>query len=535
MMLQPHEDVTRRRFVASVAGAGALAGAAVAATASQALAGEPASAGLLNPLAHGATGDGSTDDRDALQSMLDSAPHGATVVIPAGHVFALSGGLVCNGPVQLCGGGTLAFVAGLDVDGMPAGLTLAGQGSSVRDVVLTNPRELTGPPGLTTGGYNVGLLIEAHDVSVVNCTVDRFQGGIVVAADGEWQRLRILGNRIKDVLGRGLGPADVTSPDGEDGGDGICVWGSQATVTGNVVNAKAGRDARIGIHFEALPDRRPAAPPAAHADEQISVCGNVVYGQFRRGIVIEQATSGTVTGNCVADATWWSIALINTRNCTVSANTISWTRTAQDNQGESWSPRRAALTCYGAVQDCVLSGNTVSASAASAARCMVNLQSDDAGVPTDVLLADNVFGGDPAAAVEDAVLTGPRTLRPRIVGNRFSVFTDRGLNLFGADRFEVSNNSLDGSGRSPGRGIEADGTRGGLIANNVISNVSQAITVSNSTAVLVVGNLVTDCAGGVDGFNSSGSMVTNNLLQVTGPRTANIDDGAGGNVVAGNA
>ncbi|WP_110004591.1 right-handed parallel beta-helix repeat-containing protein [Geodermatophilus normandii] len=526
--------MSRRRFVAAVTAGGTLAGAAVVGVVTKQTPGGRLSASdVLNPLDHGAAGDGTTDDRAAIQALLDSAPPGATVLIPGGRTFALSGGLVCEQTVNLCGGGTIAVVGGLDEDGMPAGLTLRGQGSTVQGVVLSNPGELTGRPGLTTGGYNVGILIEAHDVLVSECTIDRFQGGIVVAADGEWQRIRILGNRIEDVLGRGLGPTDVTSPDGEDGGDGICVWGSQATVTGNVVNAKAGRDARIGIHFEALPDRQRKVPATGHADEQISVCGNVVYGQFRRGIVVEQATGATVNGNCVADATWWSIALINTRNCTVSANAIAWTRTAEDNQGESWSPRRAALTCYGEVSDCVLSDNTVHATATSAARCFVNIQSDD-GVPSDLLISGNVFGGDPSAAIQDALLTGPRTLRPRILGNRFSVFTERGLNLYGADRFEVANNSIDGNDGSPGRGIEADGAGAGLISNNVVSNVTQAIVVSNSSGVLVVGNLVTDCQDGFDGYASAGLLVSSNAFRVLGAKTLNIDDGANGNVVASN-
>jgi parallel beta-helix repeat protein len=535
MRWQPHDGITRRRLVAAVAAGGTLAGAAALGAATQGQSpGIPTSTGVLNPLDHGAAGDGTTDDKAAVQALLDTAAAGATVVIPGGHTFALSGGVTCERTVHLCGGGTLAVTGGLDADGMPAGLTLMGQGSTVHGVVLSNPEELTGRPGLTTGGYNVGILVAAHDVAISDCTIEGFQGGIVVAADGEWQRIRIMGNRIKDVLGRGLGPTDVTSPDGEDGGDGICVWGSQATVTGNVVNAKAGRDARIGIHFEALPDRHPTDLSPTHADEQISVCGNVIYGQFRRGIVIEQATGGTITGNCVADATWWSIALINTRNCTVSANTISWTRTAEDNQGESWSPRRAALTCYGEVSECVLSDNTISATATSAARCFVNIQSDD-GVPTDLLLSGNVFGGDPSAAIQDALLTGPRTLRPRIIGNRFSAFSERGLNLYGADRFEVSNNSIDGDDGSPGRGIEADGARAGSITNNVISNVSQAVVLSNSSAVLVVGNLVTDCEDGFDGYNSADSLVTNNVIRVSGAKTLNVDDGVNGNVVASNA
>jgi hypothetical protein len=141
--------------------------------------------------------------------------------------------------------------------------------------------------------------------------------------------------------------------------------GAQATIVGNVVNAKAGTDARTGIHEEALAPYE--ATRAPHSHSLVTISGNLVYGQFRRGIVSEGVTSAAITSSTIADATWWGIAVTQGGDdVTVVGNSILWTRTAGDLQGSAWSPGRGAIRVYGTANRTLVANNTIGYAAGSA-------------------------------------------------------------------------------------------------------------------------------------------------------------------------
>ena len=72
----------------------------------------PIPADAVSVLAHGAVGDGVTDDTAAIQRALDSLPGGGTLVFPAGRTFRHTAVLTVSRPgVRLTGGGTLLATA----------------------------------------------------------------------------------------------------------------------------------------------------------------------------------------------------------------------------------------------------------------------------------------------------------------------------------------------------------------------------------------------------------------------------------------
>ncbi|GAB3497985.1 right-handed parallel beta-helix repeat-containing protein [Amycolatopsis cihanbeyliensis] len=470
----------------------------------------------LNVAEFGAVGDGVTDDTAAVQRVLDAAAEGVTVVFPGGRTFALHDGLRVTRRLTLTGGGTLSFVAG--VEHKPA-LLLAADGCRAEGLRLVNPHRLHAD----SGESNHGITVAANDVTVSHCHLELFQYGVAVqSTGGEFTGIVISHNRIKDVLGSGAGAAS-RSMSGEDRGDGIAVWGARASVIGNVINALEGTDARIGIHCEALSAGRNRTHPP-HADALVTVSANVVTGRFRRGIVCEEMRAVTITGNAVADPTWWGIALITSTDCTVTGNSVVWTRTGADDQGAGYSPRRCALYCFGGVDNCLFTANVVRAAGGSrlyAYFAATASEDADPPAPTDVRVDGNNFAADPGAAVRHGIVSDVRTSRLRVLGNTVRGFTERGFWGFGAEDAEIRNNLFEpapgASGDSVGIHCAEDGSDGMSICGNTVRGAVTGITRANGSGTLLTGNSIQDCVRGIDCWGTSQGVVTGNVVRTSGP------------------
>lgn len=299
-----------------------------------------------------ATGDGTTDDTAAINALLANAPAGSVIYFPGQYTFKCTDQLAVAKKLYLTGPGLLNFTAGIT---NKSAIAITANGCQAVGLNLKNPNMLQSP----TGGRNVGISVAANEFIAMGNVVELFQNGIAVSSGGEYENIIISNNRIKDCLGAGGGRGSGSSQ-GEDRGDGIVIWGTQATVTGNIVNCLAGQDGRIGIHGEALDGFAAAPPPTGYYHSMMNFVGNTVYGQFRRGLVFEGIDNGCITANSVADSTWWNIALaVGCKSCVVAGNSIIATRTALDDQGYSWSVNRAALAVYGKCYDCTFTGNRV--------------------------------------------------------------------------------------------------------------------------------------------------------------------------------
>ena len=452
---------------------------------------------------------GAADCTDDIQARIDEAPDGSVILIPAGVVLRCAGTITLRGRGKtLSGPGELRFIDG---DDLPVGLRVTGQGSRIHQVTVATPDE----------SFGRGIEIAADDVTVDDCVVDRFRYGIVVAAQGEWVDTRILGNRVLNVVGSGGGRGS-DSRQGEDTGDGITVWGARATVTGNVVSALEGTDARVGIHAEGLGDVKVATPP--HSDAMVTISGNVVTGSFRRCIVFEEIDNGTMVGNTVAGATWWGLAVIGGSGCVVSGNTVRYTRTEDDDQGSAYTPIRSGMLVYGGAGH-TLAGNTLSVLGAAQAFIAVFTLLDSQ--PTDIQVSgNNCRTSSDGTCRSGIVLIGePGPVRPKIRGNTLVGVTRTLVDLGSARAPEVSGNTLIGSPDGCERGIAGaeQANDGALVVGNRIGGCATGLGLAGQTAAVVASNVIEECDTGVDLAGSSGVVLMGNVF----PRTRTAIRNAG--------
>ena len=409
----------------------------------------------MNATQWGAKADGTTDDTARIQAAINGIPLNSTLLLPDGSRCITT--LTVARKIKLRGG-RLSWTAGItNADA----ITVTADGVEFHDVTLINPNEL----GAATGNRNIGIRFTANEGTVSGCTIQQFQNGIMVSADGEWSRFRITDNRVIDVVGTGGGPSSA-STDGEDRGDGIVVWGAQATITGNIVSARSGTDARIGIHCEGLPGF--AGTPGNYSSAQYTISDNIVYGQFRRGISVEDVSEASVTGNTVADSTWWAVSLAaNCRASHLTGNTILWTRAAGDNQGSAFSPQRGPIMAYGITHDSVIAGNTIRIAGTAAAAIIVQgVDSSNRG--TDTLVTNNTWYVESGALTDG--IKADNTARLRLAGNKGSGHTALGVNAFVADSIEIVGNHLRG-GAGATFGIQTSGAcTAALVDGNIHRN-----------------------------------------------------------------
>ncbi|WP_461187565.1 right-handed parallel beta-helix repeat-containing protein [Arthrobacter sp. Z4-13] len=467
---------------------------------------------------------GIMDSTAAIQAKLNTAANKHAYLPPG--TFKVAGTITLAGErTMLHGPGILSWSAG--IENSPA-LLVTGRGTVVDGVTLINPFEL----GAQTGHASSGLQIQAHDVIVTNCLIDSFQTGIHVYQNGEWMDIVIANNRIKDVLGSGDGPINPVSDRGEDRGDGIMVTGAGVSITGNVVNAKAGRDARIGIHCESLTDQAPNHPDGEN--RSFTIAGNIITGPFRRSIATEDVSNAAITGNACADATWWGISVSGTcHGITVSGNSLVWTMPAGQTPGLAWRPETCCFQILNGVKGVTFADNTVTLKGTS--KSVIRIEGGELGRPDNVTIAGNVFQCD-GGAYEVGVSASAGTGDVNISGNIIEGFLVSGLSISGVSGVIVTNNYIDGvtAGASNHWGILSDGTtKGGVIATNRVNNVHKGVERANSEGgAVITSNEFRGCFTAIDLYATSNALVTNNAFISCPTAIANAN---GTNVTSPNA
>lgn len=441
----------------------------------------------------------------AVLAWFAAVPAGSTVIVRGGDVIAVDATIRIDRRVHLRGRGELRFVGG--VEAAPA-LKLIVAGSSVTGIRVG----YAGPTPSSTGERNTGISIWASDVLIGGVTVDGFQNGIAVQPSGEFEGVVISACHVLNIVGSGGGRGSTSSA-GEDRGDGITVWGARSAVVGNIVSAAPGTDARVGIHAENLPDF--AVDPGSWADSMVTIEGNVVTGPFRRSIAVEGMAHTVVTGNTVSDATWWGLAVIDTRSVALVANTVRWTRTTDDDQGSAWRPKRCPVMLYRDAQGTVVSGNLIEIRGVAAAGIMAQAAPPPRGSDTiisavDALITDNVVriagGTCPIGIALD------RTRQPVVSGNRVAVTLASGsvggVVSYLTEDAVVSDNSITGAATSNGFGVLHQGAGSIVVMGNRIDRIRVAVAVSNCTGgATIIGNTARECEYGLDTFGTTGHSV----------------------------
>jgi len=474
---------------------------------------------VYTPMDYGASCNGTGDDTSSVQSALTNIPASSTLQVPANSVCIISGTLEINKKMTFNGPGELRY---LSWSGVGSALAVNADGVVINQLSMTNPN-LINSGGVGTRGQALG--VSANEFKAFGNFIENFESGIAIRTTGEYENIIIGGNRIKDSIGTAT----------EDRGDGIVVWGALATVYGNVVNCKAGYDCRVGIHGEALDAFQ--VSDTIHASSQITLADNVVYGQYRRGLTLEGIAIGSITGNVVSDATFWGISINQTcYACTVTGNSILYTRTASDTQGGS-GIHHTGIMVYGQTQDVVIANNTIQVTPTAVGDSMISVfAASSSSVPTRTRISDNVITALSGSIVTDGIyLAGDVGGIDTTVGdNIISGFSNRGIFAFNPMNLSVRGNLIDGKSLSSvsyteQTGVYIDGatlSEGYVVDGNMIKNLgilnpsvsSTAIFVGSTSSSIITNNYLSNAIRGINIFGVRKGMVTNNqIVSVTVP------------------
>ncbi|QDP42968.1 putative pectate lyase protein [Bacillus phage vB_BmeM-Goe8] len=419
-----------------------------------------------------AVGDGVADDTKAINDALASLKDGAILLIPGGYTFRISSTVPVNKRCMLTGGGKI-----INSDGMNTSyhFEVTADNTSFHKLVMDNPKMLKSQTGNRQGAIN----IKANYVSVTGCTFYRMLQGISQASSGEFVGAIVANNYFLEHIGAGDGATNDTSNYGEDRGDAVTLWGAGSMIIGNYAQCMAGQDARIAFHAEGYAVNIPTPNPAKDNKDFI-IANNIAVGSFRRHFVFEDLFNGVISNNVsYGGATWWSLCIVQAKNCRFDNNILHFTREATDKSGAKWAPVYAAVVMMNYSEGVTLSNN-------------------------QIYMADNAAG---KAFHSQTLNTGVHT-NTRIVGN--TVIHKTGSTL---------------------RGIDLTGLTNPIVKDNLLNGFNQGIySFKNSKGAYVFGNHLDNCAtsyyfegdpGSDYQLSLSGGAVLNSA---TGISVQNIDD-----------
>jgi parallel beta-helix repeat protein len=336
-------------------GAPAAHAAAVGAAPDAGEGGVSAGEGWISVIAHGAVGDGVTDDTAAIQAALNAAATGKqSVYFPAGRVFRVRDQLTAQNltDVVIAGdGATLALTgaAPSTVDAPKAVLLLRDcrrvrlVGLTVRDTDRSqqyNGVRVSSSTGIVVAGVRVhsvrvnGIAVfddtprTTDDVLITDCATEDTRFGI--SSNGK--DVRITDNHVamdwpSTEEARRYGGVHPGYGSDSDYFDGICVWaGADRTVVANNTITECGQS---GVYVQAV--------------SNIVVADNTVTGCQLRGIEIDglgnpgksvhgRAVGVSITGNVVVNCLG-QINLIATTDATVVGNRVANGNAANESSG----------------------------------------------------------------------------------------------------------------------------------------------------------------------------------------------------------
>ncbi|MGD0910022.1 MAG: glycosyl hydrolase family 28-related protein, partial [Candidatus Acidiferrales bacterium] len=225
-----------------------------------------ASGPIVNPLdpAYGAKGDGSTDDRAAIQAALNAVPSGGTVYFPAGHTFeicsATSPGYLLTWPrnVSIDGFGVIQICSGIGNYN-----TLFNNTVGLVNVTVQN---------ITVDGNAIGNPVNSDPTGVNAHQTFQLSGSGVTGTNVTIQNVKFInGNDIQTIALNNCNGCTIANNHWSNYGIGgtfdhdsseIYLTGTGGTVTGNIF-AAAGLGVRTAIEV--------------HQDSKL-VTGNIVTG-----------------------------------------------------------------------------------------------------------------------------------------------------------------------------------------------------------------------------------------------------------------
>lgn len=294
---------------------------------------------------YGATGDGTTDDRAAIQAAINAvAVYGGTVFFPAGY-YRITGHLDILSNVTLLGtigsyitvptgyNDMILYAAGTSAaplhDIKVKDLTIIGNGTS--DTISSNwffwvtDVEISGVKTIDTAGYNPIACESCTRATISNCTVDGSHSADGVSMSGCFYS-SIVNCKVYNAFDTGVVFAanccyctmvgNIVRQDGMglSGAMGMCLADShKCACVGNTVDG-GGVTNRIGIYIFRDGNTNIQS-------EDITVSGNSVYNTGNGGIILGDVNRCTVTGN-ILDKCATGISGWNSNYVSVTGNTV---------------------------------------------------------------------------------------------------------------------------------------------------------------------------------------------------------------------
>lgn len=212
-------------------------------------------------------------------------------------------------------------------------ITLQHKYCHIYKLIAQNPLKLKSDLTGKDFGRQGAINIRADHCKVEASLFINQLNAVVAESSGGAHGSTVIGNRFIDCIGVAT----------EDRGDAVTLWGSGNTIAYNYANALAGEDCRVGFHMEG-PVTPPTNPRPELDKKNCTFVGNLALGKFRRHFAFENVINGISVGNVSGGgATWWGESYIQCYNI-YADNVIMYTRTPEDNQGNTWNPRRGACS-----------------------------------------------------------------------------------------------------------------------------------------------------------------------------------------------
>lgn len=451
---------------------------------------------------------GAADSSDAINAVLAAAAPGSTIVVPEGVVYRVTKQIVVPVQVRLTGGGELRWMAGEN-----AMIAVRADSCHIDGLYLTNP----------AGAPISGIYVYANNVRVTGNRIVGFRDGICVSELGEYYNTVIAYNHVLDVIGSGTGPVNGDWGSGESNGDGIVSWGAATVIVGNRVTARAGSDARIGIHVEAISRW---AVAGFSPDSLAVISGNLVSGPFRRSITSEGVSESAITGNVVHGFTFWGINVVGyTKNIVVANNVIKKTTGHANPTGSVHTG--ILLYCIQYAQENVnVTDNTIYVAAGAYVDNGITVNNDPS-VQTLGILHSRIAGNsvtDDSNTLGDGIHVSPGSDSLEITGNRIYRFGVAGVRVNQGTRVDVSRNHLYGRGTASGvLGVALEGGAAeAIVDGNFVRDIETGIRAYFRSETLAVrGNVIRNATNGVDLYGSvsglAALLATNLLSTVANP------------------
>lgn len=280
---------------------------------------------IINVKFYGATGDGTTDDLEAINRALTVIKTDQKLFFPTG-TYKISGTIVINKKIEVIGNGTIAL-GGPDFNA----ITVTADDVVIDGLTFTNPDNYT-PTTLSSGDIGDAIRIKANNCIVRNCNISNYIAGIVFGTVGGTQNKCLIENNI--ITNKGLNTGYIN--------DCICSLGDNAIIRNNLLNCDNAVQSRGCIICDIGAD---------HNIVDGNICNCNQFGSV--GVHSEQSPYGIIINNNIYEPQKLGICL--STNCICKNNYVETPKT----EVSGYTLDHSAISAYGNPKNLIIDSNII--------------------------------------------------------------------------------------------------------------------------------------------------------------------------------